>query len=127
MIIDGKDASLTFNGDLVGHIKQFDLTDAITTVRSFADLDGNVKTLPNGFTRGELIVTLLRSTTDVGQIAMQTAQAAPPYGAIEQCVLTLNDGSTLTFDAFVKRFPYIGSENNTNPARAVLQIASDVI
>lgn len=124
-ILDGKDKSFSFNGISVGKITQFDFVDGETPDVVFRSLSSDVpEYLPGLVNFGLLRLTLYRDLSDVGQIELEQARG---QRRTEQCALTLSDGSTRTFDAYVKSLPIVGNDDNTSPVVAVLRIASVVV
>ncbi len=124
-ILDGKGKLFSFNGILVGKITQFDFVDGETPDVIFRPLGNEDPKYYAGLVNfGLLRLTLYRDLSDVGQIELEQARG---QRRTEQCVLTLSDGSTRTFDAYVKTLPIIGNDDNASPVVAVLRIASVVV
>lgn len=123
MIVDGKSATLTFNGAVIGGVDTFDINDAVTPVETFKSMGNQSRATPGVVNLGRITVNLYRNTADAGQIAMQTAQ-------INRSIVTLNVALADTdfdLEVFVVSIPYVGSDNGTGTAPVILQVASNGI
>ncbi|MGB2063662.1 MAG: hypothetical protein ACPHUL_00815 [Marinomonas gallaica] len=123
-LVDGKGTSFTFDGVTVGKIDTYDVVDAITQEDSFIALDNTQRRVPTYAQFGEMGINLYRSLSDVGQARIESARVNLETVT---CVWTLNDGSTLTFDAFVRQFPIVGSDGGTGTVRVILRMASSAV
>lgn len=124
-VLDGKDKTLTFDGELVGNITKYEFVDGETPDVIFRSLESDTPEYYAGLTNfGLLKLTLYRDLSDVGQIALESSRS---NRRTRQCVLTLSDGSTRTFDAYVKSLPIVGSDDGSSPVISILRIASIVV
>jgi hypothetical protein len=124
MILDAKDKVFTFNSVVVGKIDQFEFVDGETPDVIFRLLESTEpKYLPGMVDYGTVKLMLYRDTSDAGQIELESARVER---RTEQCALTLSDGQTRTFDAYVKIMPIIGGSDGAATCTAVLRIASKV-
>ncbi len=123
MIVDGKSATLTFNGFVIGKVDTFDINDAVTPVEIFKSMSNSSRATPGVVNLGRITVNLYRDTTDAGQIAMQAAQAG-------RSIVTLNVAladTNFDLEVFIVSIPYVGSDNGTGTAPVILQVASNGI
>jgi hypothetical protein len=124
MIIDAKNKTFAFNSIVVGKIDQFDFIDGETPDVIFRPLESPDPTyLPGMVDYGTVKLMLYRDTSDAGQIEMESARVER---RTEQCALTLSDGQTRTFSAYVKVMPIIGGSDGAATCTAVLRIASKI-
>ena len=72
---------------------------------------------------GNLSLEIVVDHSDAGQEAMRAAKTA---GATRECVLTLKDLTTATFDAFVVTFPQGGETSGIDTASVNLRITGAV-
>lgn len=72
---------------------------------------------------GNISLEVVVDHSDVGQEAMRAAKTA---GATRECVLTLSDSTTATFDAFVVTFPQSGGTSEIDTASVNLRITGAV-
>ena len=123
-ILKGEGTSLTFNGVLVGHVTQYDITDGVTPDVPHRPVKAATNFyLPGAPEYGQIALMLYRDLDDPGQQELETARTGRH---VRTCVLTLSDGKTRTFPAYVKTLPIVGSDNGIGPARAVLKVAGAV-
>jgi|SRR5690554_2272310 len=73
---------------------------------------------------GNLTVELMRDVTDAGQSEMQSAKAAL---ATREFVLTWPDGTTFTFDGYVRSLTAAGGVNDVQRGSASIRITGDVV
>lgn len=119
-IIDGQSATLTFGGETVGGITQYQFFQGSPTVTRVPVIGAPSREyIPTQPDYGTATLTLYRNHGDAGQQKMAASQA----GRItEACTLTLEDGRVLNFDAFCETLPLIGGKQtgqtiNTSTAR----------
>lgn len=123
MIVDGKAATLTFNGAVIGKVDTFDINDAVTPIETFKSMSNQSRATPGIVNLGRITVNLYRNTADAGQIAMQVAQ-------VNRSIVTLNVAladTNFDLEVFVVSIPYVGSDNGTGTAPVILQVASNGI
>lgn len=123
MIVDGKAATLTFNGAVIGGVDTFDINDAVTPVETFKSMSNESRATPGVVNLGRITVNLYRNTADAGQVAMQAAQTS---GSIVTLNVALAD-TNFDLEVFVVSFPYVGSDNGTGTAPVILQVANNGI
>lgn len=124
MIIDGKSASLTFNGAVIGKVEDFEITDAVTPVQAFKSMQNVSRATPGVVDLGRVRIRLYRDHDDAGQLAMQSAQQ---QSRIETLTVALNAGAPFDLQVFVVQMPYVGSDDGTGTALVVLQVATNGI
>lgn len=73
---------------------------------------------------GGFTINLFYDRDDLGQAAMHAARASR---LSKQCVLTLSDGKTATFDALVKSFPINGAQDEKVKSTVTLRVTGDVV
>lgn len=111
-VIDGQSATLTFGGETVGGIYQYQFFQGSPTVIRHQSLSAPAREYAAAQPDyGTATLQLYRNHTDAGQQKMAASQA----GRItEPCRLTLDDGRVLAFDAFCETMPLIGGKRNGN-------------
>jgi len=125
MIIDAQNATFTFNGTPVGKITQYEIADGEVPDVVRRPLNASEAIYAPGMPEyGSVSLTCYRDTQDAGQEALVTAIGNRTVGT---CVLTLADGRTLTFDAYVKRVPVTGVIDNVNTTQILLKITGPVV
>lgn len=122
--IDAQGCTFTFDGVPVGQITRFNFIDGTTPDVKHAPIGGETNYfLPGVAEFGSVTVTLYRDTADAGQVAMESARAS---SRVKECVITLHNGATRTFDGYVKRLPIVGNDNGVGTADAVIKVAGRV-
>jgi len=123
-ILDGQNTTLTFNGQLVGKVTRYDTIDGVTPDIKHQPTGSKVNYyLPGVAEFGQINLRMYRDMTDPGQIEMESARA---ISKIRTCVLTLADGTTRTFEGYVKKLPFVGDDNGVGTADAVIKVAGAV-
>lgn len=123
MIVDGKSATLTFDGAVIGGVDTFDINDAVTPVLTFKSMVRESRATPGVVDLGRIVLNLYRDTSDAGQNEIQAAQT---NGSIVTLNVALAD-TNFDLQVFVVSFPYVGSDNGTGTAPVILQVASNGI
>lgn len=119
--IDGQGCTFTFDGQIVGKIRGFVVTDGTVPDIAFRAVDANETIFfPGQADYGTVTVRLYRDLADVGQIAMENAREARRKVT---CVLTLSNGVTINFPGYLKRLPIVGDSNGLGTADAVIKVA----
>lgn len=119
-VIDGQSATLTFGGELVGGVYQYQFFQGAPTVIRHPSISAPAREYaPAQPDYGTVTLQLYRNHRDPGQQRMAASQAGR---IVDDCVLTLEDGTLLTFRAFCERIPLVGGKRtgqtiNTSPAR----------
>ncbi|MES1987459.1 MAG: hypothetical protein V4440_05410 [Pseudomonadota bacterium] len=122
-LLDAQNKVFTFDGDTVGRINAFNISDGLTKVIEYTQVSADERTFLAGLPDfGFITLQLYRDFDDVGQIKMEDKRA---ISAKVPCTFSLN-GVTLSFIGFVVKLPIVGSDNGLGTADAVIKIASKV-
>ena len=123
-VIDAQGTTFTFGGAVVGQVTRFNFIDGTTPDVKIAPLGEETNYyLPGVAEFGSVTVTMYRDTADAGQSLMETARAS---SQVKECVITLRNGVTRTFDGYVKRLPIVGDDNGVGTADAVIKVTGRV-
>lgn len=107
-IIDGQSATLSFGGETVGNVYQYQFFNGSPSVIRHQSLSAPAREyLPAQPDYGTATLQIYRNHADPGQQRMALSQATR---TVEPCVLTLEDGTMLSFDAFCEAIPLIGGK-----------------
>lgn len=119
--IDGQGCTFTFDGQPVGKIHGFVVTDGSVQDIAHKAVGANETIFfPGQADYGTVTVRLYRDMSDPGQDAMETARETRKKVT---CVLTLSNGSVINFPGYVKRLPIVGDSNGLGTAEAVIKVA----
>jgi hypothetical protein len=126
--IQSQNTSFTFNdgttAQTVGGIKSYSGFDGSAEEIDTTTLASTAKEYQVGLEDfGNLTLEINVDHSDVGQEAMRAAKTA---GATRECVLTLSDSTTATFNAFVVTFPQSGGTSEVDSASVNLRITGAV-
>lgn len=123
-ILDGQSTTFTFNGQLVGKVTRYDTIDGVTPDIKHQPIGSKVNYYFPGVPEfGQINLRMYRDMNDPGQIEMESARAISKKRI---CVLTLADGTTRTFEGYVKKLPFVGDDNGVGTADAVIKVAGAV-
>jgi hypothetical protein len=119
--IDAQGCTFSFDGELVGKIRAFQVNDGVTPDIAHKPIKANDTTFyPGQADWGSITLRLYRDFVDAGQNAMELARETRKKVT---CILTLSDGTTRTFLGYVKRLPIVGDSNGLGTADAVIKVA----
>ena len=126
--IQSQGTSFTFNdgtaAQVVGGIKSYSGFDGSSEEIDTTTLASTAKEFQVGLEDfGNISLDINVDHSDVGQEAMRTAKTA---GATRECVITLKDSTTGTFNAFVVSFPQDGETSGVDAASVNLRITGAV-
>ena len=126
--IQSQGTSFTFNdgatAQTVGGIKSYSGFDGSAEEIDTTTLASTAKEFQVGLEDfGNITLEINVDHSDAGQEAMRAAKTA---GATRECVLTLLDGTTATFQAFVVTFPQSGGTSEVDSASVNLRITGAV-
>ncbi len=126
--IQSQGTSFTFNdgttAQTVAGIKSYSGFDGSSEEIDVTTLASTAKEFQVGLEDfGNISVEIVVDHSDVGQEAMRAAKTA---SATRECVLTLSDSTTATFNAFVVTFPQSGGTSEIDTASVNLRITGAV-
>lgn len=124
MVIDGQGATFTFDGVEVGGVQNYTFSQPDSRDVPHRPLASTTtEWLPGQISYGLVTLSLYRNDSDDGQDKMVIAHQ---QRRTVDCVLTLKNGATRTFRAFVRAIPTVGGVDGVVTGAATLRISGGV-